>query len=796
MNEWLSDVILVNRTWVTGFVFLWGILSLLHWFSYRKTADLRTKMLGTILRSFGLAILLGCLLEPLRSIRVPKPQANSVAVLLDNSRSMRALYGGMDSGAGGEQAETKIASNETLVAGFREVIEESSEWLAPIEEVFRVRKYLFGQQVKRVDRLSNWSGQEVHSQLYSSLANVQTNLARETPSAIVLFTDGQTIQSPVISKVPIYPVLVPSESSGKRDLWIDEIRVQSSEFETAPLSLQVGLGHQGLKSEQVEVGLYDLDGKELELRNLTLGEADKGGLVRFQTRPKEAGPQAYRVRARILRDVVGYERTLDNNQRLVSVDRGMGPYRVLYVSGRPNWEFKFLRRALNEDPEMLLTGLVRIAKKQPKFSFRGKNVDDTNPLFSGFEDVPEETKEKIDEPVFARLGVQSKDELTKGFPKDAEELFAYSAVIIDDLELEFFTTTQMQLLRQYVTQRGGSLLVLGGQESFRGRNFKDSILGQMLPVYGDTAEPEMIEPRVEQESAEGVRYGLTREGWLQPFLRLKDNELEERRRLEAMPGFQVWNRVNGVKAGARVLAEGTRGEGGAVPLFVVQKFGKGTTGALMVGDMWRWALMSTEENGSPVSQAWRQMVRGLIVDVPKRVTLDTEYDEAVPNLRKISVRVKDSSYMAMDNAKVRLTITLPQGELLHSVAFPSQETAGLYESSVLLKESGVVKIETIVEAVDGDPVGQAASWFVHEPEIDELKKCEVDIEALERIARDSGGEVLQLRELGGLVKRIEPSNLQYSEERVEPLWHSPWWLFSALVCLALEWWWRRRHGMA
>ena len=39
------------------------------------------------------------------------------------------------------------------------------------------------------------------------------------------------------------------------------------------------------------------------------------------------------------------EATLANNQKLAAVDRPGGPYRVLYVSGRPNWEFKFLRRA-------------------------------------------------------------------------------------------------------------------------------------------------------------------------------------------------------------------------------------------------------------------------------------------------------------------------------------------------------------------------------------------------------------------------------------------------------------------
>ena len=52
------------------------------------------------------------------------------------------------------------------------------------------------------------------------------------------------------------------------------------------------------------------------------------------------------------------------------VDQGAGPYRVLYVSGRPNWEFKFLRRAIEEDKEVELIGLVRIAQRQPKFDFR------------------------------------------------------------------------------------------------------------------------------------------------------------------------------------------------------------------------------------------------------------------------------------------------------------------------------------------------------------------------------------------------------------------------------------------
>ncbi len=66
------------------------------------------------------------------------------------------------------------------------------------------------------------------------------------------------------------------------------------------------------------------------------------------------------------------EATLANNSRLAAVDRGRGPYRVLYVCGRPNWEYKFLRRAVEEDDQVQLVGLLRIARREPKFDFRSR----------------------------------------------------------------------------------------------------------------------------------------------------------------------------------------------------------------------------------------------------------------------------------------------------------------------------------------------------------------------------------------------------------------------------------------
>jgi len=90
--------------------------------------------------------------------------------------------------------------------------------------------------------------------------------------------------------------------------------------------------------------------------------------------------------------------------RLVIVDQGGGPYRVLYLCGRPDWEFKFLRRALRSDDQVQLVGLIRIARRQPKFDFRNPRDSATSQLFKGFEHPDPETAERSDQPVLIRLG--------------------------------------------------------------------------------------------------------------------------------------------------------------------------------------------------------------------------------------------------------------------------------------------------------------------------------------------------------------------------------------------------------
>src|SRR5262249_34963954 len=138
----------------------------------------------------------------------------------------------------------------------------------------------------------------------------------------------------------------------------------------------------GYRGESIVAVVTDESGKDVERQETKVVADDKPLSFRFQFRPEKQGISFYRVRAFRLDeeerqkeaggDPAASEQTSANNSRLVVVDQGGGPYRVLYVSGRPNWEFKYIRRALDDEDQIDLVGMIRIARKQPKFDFQAK----------------------------------------------------------------------------------------------------------------------------------------------------------------------------------------------------------------------------------------------------------------------------------------------------------------------------------------------------------------------------------------------------------------------------------------
>ncbi len=799
-------LILGQPSWLWSVIVIGSLLFVVMLVGYRNTRlSFGLKFVAVLLKSIAVGLTLLCLLEPLAARQRPKPQANFVAILADDSQSMQAMAGVRNHSLEPDDAQTKQVQR---------ALASDATWQQRLAEDYRLRRYRFGNRLEAADDLGAIEANESQTSLVRSLQLLSERFRDRPLASVVLFSDGQATdlgtETPKWEELgfPVYPVRM-SMSANTKDLRVSGLTMRQSDFEAAPVTIMATIQSRNLKGQAVMVELVDDAAVVVQSQQLKLEGDDASQLVEFRFRPEQSGVQGYRVRASLAENAKNIpeantaeatspsvELTTLNNLRSEVVDRGRGPYQILYVAGRPNWEHKFLRRALQEDDEIRLASLVRIAKKEPKFSFRDSKVDSANPLFSGFEDVSDEEKGKFNEPVYVRLGVSDATQLQGGFPKTAEELFAYQAVILDDLETDFLNTDQQSLLRQFVSFRGGGLLFLGGQESMRGRGFRESILAQLLPIYGEE-RPTIISEQPVALAAPAFRFDLTREGWLQPFLRTADTEQAQKKNLAAMPALQVLNQSGGIKPGAVVLANALTDDASQQPALVTQRFGKGRTAAFLIGDMWRWALHHDQATQAPLFQAWRQMIRWLIADVPRPITMHIEpaMESSGGQTAKILIEVMSTVFQAMDNVEIQVAITKPDGSILSGIAEASTRQSGLYELTLVTADEGVYKALATVNDADGSTRGTSQIGWVHEPSATELQSLGPNNSLLNEIARRTGGQVVDLDDLDGLSLKLADRPAPIMETKIEPMWHHSWVLATILACLFGEWWIRRKNGL-
>ncbi len=774
--------------WMAVTVGLVGLATAaLLWSYLRAEAKRPVRIAASVLKALGFTALAICLLEPLLTGSRPRRGANAFVILADNSQSLQIRDG---------------ASTQTNGDWMLGLLRGEPAWKTRLGQDYDVRSYVFDTHLRAVDGFEGLKFDGTGSALATSLDALSKRFRGLPLAGVLLFSDGNRTDLrdlDLSQSRPIYPVVPPSRSSG-RDVGVTHVSINQTNFESAPVVIRADVATSGMSGEPIVAVLADEGGKEVERQVLKATGDGKPLGFRFQFRPERKGVSFYRVTAVPAADEKkdngagdeqsSTEQTLANNSRLVVVDQGAGPYRVLYVSGRPNWEFKFLRRAIDEDKEVELIGLVRIARRQPKFDFRSARARSTSPLFDGFDHSDPDSAERQDQPVLIRLGTDAV-ELRDGFPKAADELYKYHAVIIDDIEASFFSPDQQALLRNFVSQRGGGLLMLGGPDSFVEGKYDKTPVGELLPVY-------LNRPAVPQDQDDAkFRLVLTREGWLQPWVRVRKTEDEENKRLAGMSTFETLSKTGQIKPGAVVLSEVQDSSGAKAPALVAQSFGKGHVAALLIGDLWRWGMRREEQAEDDFDRSWRQTVRWLVGDVPSRVEVSVRprTDSETPALN-LMARARDAEYRALDNAKVVFRIRLPGGETLTLDAEPDLAEAGAYATTYVPREPGAYSIVAAVTAPDGSVVGEREAGWAAQPAADEFARLEPDRDYLKTIAAKTGGEVVDGNRLSSFVASLSSRSAPITEPWTSPLWHQPLYFLAAILCLLGEWGLRRFNGLA
>lgn len=802
----IASLVWGDPSWILPAIVVAGVgLLVALWVSRNRLAALG---LATLCRVFGWALICACLINPLWSSARPRRGANVLAVITDTSRSHLV----------------NVADGQTRADLLKEVLNrgelsDPNGWINRIDQDFELQRYAVSDRLQRVDSFENQEFDRPASNLCSALEQLQQRFAGQPLAGIVLLTDGNATDDfesldSLKTLAPVYPVIV-SKKTTAADVAVGAVTVNQTAFDDAPVTIQVQTNQSNADGRKVRLTLQDQNGTPLETK---IRQAADDSAVRFEARPKTGGTVFYNVKAELLDEndqPIENEATDVNNRRLVAVDRGSDKRRVLYVSGRPNWEFKFLRRAVETDPQTELVGLIRIAKKEAKFDFRGRDGESSNSLFRGFDETEQELAEEYDEPVMIRLGTEDETELQGGFPEEPEDLFAYDAIIIDDLEARFFLADQLQLIYEFVSKRGGGFLMMGGQESFRQGEYDRTPVGELLPVdlHKDVPGPEGP-----------VQLSITREGWLQPWIRLRSDEEAERRRVSEMPGFITLNATSFIRPGAVVMSKVSDSSGNEFPALVTQRFGRGRTAALCIGDFWRWrmnegrrrlqdfALDNIDLNSGPVApgespeedlndhaRACRQMVRWLVGDVPKRLDVSVKPD---PSLGLGTVRLvadlKGRDFEIREDADVRFLVTKPDGTEVESTGEPSETVPGRFEVVMSAVDAGAYTASVRATLNEADQPAEellASVGWASQPDQEEMASVEINTRFLTDVASATGGRLVPIEELDSFVDDLSRSDAPLVEVWSWPIWHQ-WWIFGIAVgCFVTDWTIRRRNGL-
>ena len=214
--------------------------------------------------------------------------------------------------------------------------------------------------------------------------------------------------------------------------------------------------------------------------------------------------------------------------RLVNVESDK--HRILYVEGEPRWEYKFIRRAEDDDRIVQVASMLRT------------------------------TENKI-----YRQGIKDPNELADGFPSHAQDLFAYQGLIIGSVEAGYFTPAQQDLIRQFADRRGGGLLFLGGRFGLGDGGWNGSTVADAMPVA--------LPDRKDTFHRQPATVELTPIGTDSLVTRLVDDPTKNVERWKKLPYLMDYqeNRHT-AKPGAAVLAEMNVG-GHKLPLLITQNYG-------------------------------------------------------------------------------------------------------------------------------------------------------------------------------------------------------------------------------
>ena len=452
-------------------------------------------------------------------------------------------------------------------------------------------------------------------------------------------------------------------------------------------------------------------------------------------------PDPGQMDLRFTLDPLTNETNLVNNSRSQVVDVPESRYKILYVEGEPRWEYKFMQRALDDDPSIQLTTLLRVSTNK-----------------------------------FYRQGIDNPDQLADGFPTKRAELFEYDALIIGSVEAAEFTDEQQQMIRDFVSDRGGSLMMLGGLNGLGKGGWSESVVNQILPSR--------LNPDHADFKRDKVPVVLTDSGKAAPMLRFSEDEADNLKQWSELPEIADYQDIGPLRPAATTLLN-IQVNGREQPLLVFQPYGKGQTYILATGGTWRWQ-MSLPHEDMHHETFWRQLARGLVANSPRPFELSTVTED---DKIKVRAQVRDPDAEENQGLSVTAVVSADNNESMSLNLLPVAGKPGSFEAEFSPPAPGLYNIEAI-SLVGDEPVNstRTATRYDRGMESYGIRQNQA---LLKRLSDATGGQYWTPDEWDDIPEAISYSTAGITSQDIRYLWDAPFFFFMLIFLKGLEWALRR-----
>ncbi len=694
------------------------------------------------LRAVTLGALVVCLMRPIAPLPPGPGDRGAVAVLVDTSRSMRLPDA---------DGEARIARAAAMAR---------DRLLPDLARGFDVQLFAIGEQVVRADP-AHLDAVARRSQLGAAVREVRERYRDRPLAGIVLISDGgeSDIKTDAgapedAAKVPIVAVGVGSPTIA-RDREVRSVTVGPSALDASLVDLTATLVGHGTSGPAAVRVLQN--GRVVDVRDVRLSADGSPTQEVFTVAPDRTSAATFRIDVAAAPD----ELTTENNGMDVLVAPPGRPRRVLMIEGAPGFEHSFMKRAWHEDPSLQIDAVVR----------KGQN------------DQGQDT-------FYVQADPSRTAALTRGLPVTREALFAYDAVVFANVEFDAMTRDRLDLVADFVSDRGGGVLVFGAK-SLASQALGSSSLATALPV--DLADRRGGVVLTAAAGGQRLRVSPTDDGLRHPIMRLAASGAATAERWAAMPALASAATVGGPRPGATVLATTETATGATVPLVAVQRYGRGRTMVFSGEASWRWRMMLPASDRS-YETFWRQTARWLAGDSPQPVSIEAPagVDEGMPVPVRVSVR--DEQYAPVNDAEVQLNVRSPDGAVHELPATRDPAAPGEVSASWRAGGRGIYRVTA--EARHGaKTLGDADAYVLVGGSDPEAIDPRLNEGLLRRMAERSGGAYVRAADADRVGDLLRAGRAQLRPLAYRDLWNNAWSLGLIVLLLTMEWVLRRQWGL-